>query len=130
LTESVKKHFGNSVLSLAEIPAYHDTGTALADDPYITQDQIHGLDFRIGEWKQKVERDPGVHGVFVGRNFAWASVVRYLPPHHDEIMEFRRTVEFLEGRSIPWWEWYVKRDITPREPGVRVGGWVIGQGRA
>jgi hypothetical protein len=80
LTESVKKHCGKSVLSLAEIPAYHDTGTALADEPYITQDQIHGADFHMGEWKQTVERDPGVHGVFVGRNFALASVVRYLPP--------------------------------------------------
>lgn len=127
-TEAVKNHFGSSVLSLAEIPAYHDTGDALADDPYITKEQIDHADFRMEEWKQKVARDPGVHGVFVGRTFAWASVVRYLPPQHDEIAEFRRTVEFLEGRSIPWWEWYLKRDITPREPGVAVGGWVIGRG--
>ena len=66
--------------------------------------------------------------MFVDRRFAWTSVVRYLPPGHDEITEFRQTVEFLEGRRIPWWEWWWKTDILPRDPRLGVSGWVMGRG--
>ena len=105
-TEAAKERFGKTIGSLAEIPAYEDTGTALRDDPYITDSAVTRPDFHLREWKDKVQRDPSVFGVFVGRTFAWTAVVRYLPPGHDEITEFRRTAEFLEGRPIPWWEWW------------------------
>jgi predicted RND superfamily exporter protein len=128
LTAAVKQTFGPSVLSLAEIPAYRDTGDALDDTPYITPQQLAAPNFRLREWQARAAQDPGVFGVFVGRDFAWASVVRYLPPGHDEIHEFRNTVEFLEGRHIPWWEWFWKTDITPQDAAVGVGGWVMGRG--
>lgn len=64
----------------------------------------------------------------MGRDFSWTAVIRYLPPDYDEISEFRKTVEFLEGRTIPWWEWFWKRDIVPHDPSVSVGGWIMGRG--
>lgn len=79
-------------------------------------------------WKKKVARDAGVYGLLVGRDFSWTAVIRYLPPDYDEISEFRKTVEFLEGRTIPWWEWFWKRDIVPHDPSVSVGGWIMGRG--
>lgn len=128
LTDAVIQTFGPSVLSLAKIPAYQDTGEALDDTPYITPERVTASHFRLHDWQAQAARDPSVFGVFVGRDFAWASVVRYLPPGHDEVQEFRHTVEFLEGRRIPWWEWFWKTDITPQDATLSVGGWVMGRG--
>jgi predicted RND superfamily exporter protein len=128
LTETLKESFGDRVLSLAEVPAYQDSGETLRDEPYITVEEIGGSGFNFQEWGEKVRRDPGVFGLLVGRDFSWAAVVRYLPPHYDEIEEFRKTVQFLEGRQIPWWEWFWKRDIVPQDPAVGVGGWTMGRG--
>ncbi len=127
-TEAAKAAFGEGILSLAEIPAYKDTGEALLDDPYIETERILQPLFHLDDWKQQVRRDPAVYGPMVGRDFSWTAVVRYLPPGYDEITEFRKTVEFLEGRTIPWWEWLWKRDITPEDHHVGVSGWVIGRG--
>ena len=96
-TDATKRTFGPNILSLAEIPAYRDTGEALEDTPYITQQTLAAPDLHLLEWRARTAQDPSVFGVFVGRDFAWASVVRYLPLGHDEIQEFRKTVEFLEG---------------------------------
>jgi hypothetical protein len=115
-------------LSLSEAPAYQDTGETLRDEPYITNDEIIHPDFNLQVWKEKITRDAGVYGLLVGRDFSWTAVVRYLPPNYDEITEFRKTVEFLEDRTIPWWEWFWKRDIVPRDPSVSVGGWIMGRG--
>jgi len=100
-TESAKTTFGESIVSLAEAPAYQDTGETLRDDPYITASEVAHPDFDLREWQKKVAADLGVYGLLVGRDFSWTAVIRYLPPGYDEITEFRRTVEFLEGRTIP-----------------------------
>ena len=128
LTEEVKATFGNRVISLSEIPDYHDTGEALLDDPYITPALFINDDFDLAAWKERIRQDPTVYGLLVSRNFDWAAVVRYLPPEYDETREFRRTVEFLEGHEIPWWEWLWKTDIFPQDPRIMVGGWSIGRG--
>lgn len=128
LTAVVKAAFGEGVLSLAEAPAYHDTGETLRDEPYITLSEITQSSFDLQEWQEKVARDIGVYGLLVGRDFSWTTVIRYFPPGYDEISEFRKTVEFLEGRTIPWWEWFWKRDIIPHDLSVGVGGWVMGRG--
>jgi len=127
-TEAAKEAFGDAVLSLSEVPAYSDTGEVLLYKPYITSEEMSRPDFNLKEWKEKIARDPGVFGLLVGRDFSWAAVIRYLPPDYDEIEEFRKTVEFLEGRKIPWWEWLWKRDIFPRDSSVGVGGWTMGRG--
>lgn len=127
-SQAVKERFGDRVLSLSEAPAYQDTGETLRDEPYITNNEIIHPNFDLQMWKEKVARDPGVYGLLVGRDFSWTTVIRYLPPGYDEITEFRRTVEFLEDRTIPWWEWFWKRDIVPHDPAVGVGGWIMGRG--
>ncbi|MGH7965613.1 MAG: hypothetical protein ACRERD_28000 [Candidatus Binatia bacterium] len=127
-TEKVKATFGNRVASPSEIPDYRDTGEQLLDDPHITPALFTDSRFELAAWKARVRRDPTVYGLLVGRNFDWAAIVRFLPPGYDEITEFRRTVEFLEGRKIPWWEWLWKTDISPQDPHVMVGSWCIGRG--
>lgn len=126
--QAAKATFGDTLLSLSEIPAYEDTGAALRDEPWVTESELAQADFTVRAWKDKVARDPSVFGLFVDRQFRWTAVFRYLPPGHDEITEFRRTTEFLEGRRIPWWEWLYKRDVQPQDPGMGVGGWVMGRG--
>jgi len=128
VTETAQGAFGDTVLSLSTVPAYRDTGETLVDEPYVTAEKISRPDFDLRRWKEQVAGDPGVFGLLVGRDFAWASVIRYLPPGYDEVKEFRKTVEFLEGREIPWWEWLWKTDISPRDPAVGVGGWTLGRG--
>jgi hypothetical protein len=124
-TDRLEAEFGPGVLSLATIPDYRDTGEELLNDPYVPV--VVGEDFDVSAWRQRVSADPGVFGTFVGRDFEWATVVRYLPPGYDDIVEFRRTAEFLEERTIPWWEWLYKTDIEAPE-NVGVGDWVVGRG--
>ena len=124
-TNQVKRAFGPAVLSLSEIADYRDTGEELLNAPYIPE--TLRPNFNINEWKRKVANDPTVSGIMVGRDFDWASVVRYLPPKYDDIEEFRATVEFLEDRAVPWWEWLYKSDIEAGE-GIGVGGGVITRG--
>lgn len=126
-TKAAQDTFGDSILSLSTVPHYQDTGESLLDEPYITGSE-HTSAFDFQEWKIAVAEDPGVFGLFVGRDFSWATVIRYLPPGYDEIREFRKTVEFLEGRAIPWWEWLWKKDIHPQDSSLGVGGWTIGRG--
>ncbi|MGH8010301.1 MAG: MMPL family transporter, partial [Candidatus Binatia bacterium] len=104
------------------------TGEALLDDPHITPALFTDDRFDFATWKERVKQDPTVYGILVGKQFDWAAVVRFLSPGYDEITEFRRTVEFLEGRAVPWWEWLWKTDIFPKEPQIMVGGWCIGRG--
>lgn len=127
-TAAVKNRFGGSVASLAEVPEYRDTGETLLDDPYITQQEITRPDFSFAQWAERVRQNPGIFGLLIARDFSWTAVIRYLPPTYDEIEEFRKTVEFLEGRSIPVWEWFVKRDIYPQDLTIGVGGWTMGRG--
>jgi len=128
LTERVERTFGEGVLSLAKVPAYQDTGDALRDEPYITREALASPTFEVAQWQEQVAHDGSIYGPLVGRDFSWTAVVRYLPPGADEIDEFRRTVAFLEDRAIPWWEWLFKRDITPTDEKIGIGGWVIGRG--
>lgn len=128
LTERVEATLGEGVLSLANIPAYQDTGESLRDEPYITREALASPSFNLAQWQAQVSRDGSVYGPLVGRDLSWTAVVRYLPPGVDEIREFRRTAAFLEDREIPAWEWLFKRDITPTDERIGVGGWVIGRG--
>jgi predicted RND superfamily exporter protein len=128
VTEAAEQTFGDTVMSLAIAPAYQDTGDTLLDEPYITLRELAKNGFALLEWQKKVAADPGVFGLLVGKDFSWSSVIRYLPPGYDEIAEFRKTVEFLEGRPIPWWEWLWKTDIYPQDPALGVGGWTMGRG--
>ena len=126
-TKVAQDTFGDTILSLSTVPHYRDTGESLLDEPYITGSEQTPV-FDLHEWKLSVADDPGVFGLLVGRDFSWATVIRYLPPGYDEIYEFRKTVEFLEGRKIPWWEWLWKKDIHPQDSSLGVGGWTIGRG--
>lgn len=128
LTRAAQAAFGETVLSLATAPAYQDTGETLLDEPYVTKTAVAPGNFHGEDWRRSVAADPGVFGLLVGRDFSWSAVVRYLPPGYDEIKEFRRTVEFIEERKIPWWEWWWKKDITPRESWLGVSGWTMGRG--
>src|SRR5262245_44659922 len=47
LTETAKKVFGDTVVSLATVPAYHDTGDALTDEPFVTARDLASPDFRM-----------------------------------------------------------------------------------
>lgn len=127
-TGKVKTSFDNRVASLAEIPNYRDTGERLLDDPHINPVLFTDGHFDLDIWKERVRHDPTVYGLLVGRNFDWAAVMRFLPPGYDEITEFRRTAEFLEGCKIPWWEWLWKTDVFPQDPQIMVGGWCLGRG--
>jgi hypothetical protein len=130
VTRAAQKTFGDTVLSLATTPEYRDTGEFLLDIPYVTDVTVTSFNSpsQIESWKRRVAADASVFGLLAGKDFSWASVVRYLPPGYDEIREFRRTVEFLEGREIPSWEWLWKKDIVPHEAGVAASGWTMGRG--
>jgi predicted RND superfamily exporter protein len=128
VTRDAQAVFGETIASLATVPAYRDTGDTLLDEPYVTKHAVASSHFQIDVWRRDVAHDASVFGLLVGRDFSWASVVRYLPPGYDEIREFRRTVEFVEGRAIPWWEWLWKKDIHPTDAGLGVSGWTMGRG--
>ncbi len=124
-TESVKLKLGPAVVSAATISNYHDTGEELQDEPYVPADIPD--DFDVEAWRSRVAADPAIYGIFVDRNFEWATVLRHLPLGYDDIVEFRLTAEFLESRKIPWWEWLYKTDIETDE-NVGVSDWVVGRG--
>jgi len=124
-TERVKATFGPSVTSLSTVADYRDTGDELRNDPYVPA--VVPADLDVAGWRTRVAADPSVYGILVGRDFEWATIFRYLPLGYDDIAEFRRTVEFLEGRQIPWWEWLYKHDIVTSDD-VGVAGWVMGRG--
>jgi predicted RND superfamily exporter protein len=116
-TERVKAEFGPALLSLSNVSDYQDTGDALLTARYIPEE--FGPEFNMREWKDRVVANSMVFGTMIGRDFQSAAVVRYLPAKHDPIGEYRRTVEFLEGRRIPWWEWLYKTDIVlPQNTGA------------
>jgi predicted RND superfamily exporter protein len=128
VTRAAQQAFGETVVSLATTPAYQDTGEALLDQPYVTQHLAKFSESQMQEWRRRLGQDSSVFGLLVGRDFSWTSIIRYLPPGYDEIQEFRRTVEFVEGRSIPWWEWLWKKDIQPTQAWLGVSGWTMGRG--
>lgn len=128
VTRAAQQAFGETVVSLATTPAYRDTGETLLDEPYVTKRNRTFSETQASEWRQRLAQDASVFGLLIGRDSSWASVVRYLPPGYDEIHEFRRTTEFVEGRSIPWWEWLWKKDIQPTEAWLGVSGWTMGRG--
>lgn len=116
-TKRAREALGTPVVSLSTYPNFTDRGDEIISPPYIP-DPVP-LDFDIDAWKKRVRRDPAVYGTLVGRDFAWATVVLFVAAGRDEISTFRRVVEFIEGRKIPWWEWLYKTDIrTPNNLGV------------
>ncbi|TAN42314.1 MAG: hypothetical protein EPN22_12840 [Nitrospirae bacterium] len=133
-TDEVKAAFPEyGVLSLSIVPNYRDTGKEIDNRPYINNDVLALMSSSpsyTNEWKEQVKRDSGVYGVLVGRDFDYAAVSVLLPSGYDEVGVFRRTVEFLEGRKIPAWQWYLKTNIQPAEKfkGVMPAGWVVARG--
>ncbi|MAG44773.1 hypothetical protein CL633_02685 [bacterium] len=120
--EKLEQEFRDRVLSLAQIPNYKDTGEELLDKPYLNA----GID-DIAEWKRRVKKSK-YYGVFAGQDFRDLKFTIFLESGYDEIQEFRRIVEFLEERKIPWHEWWYKKDIYPVNPNIGVAGWVVGRG--
>ncbi len=135
-TDALKERFPEcGVMSLSTLPRYRDTGRELANAPYITEDAIRaigsdGTGRALDEWKTSVEKDYAIYGPFVGKKFNYAQVIMLLPPDYDEIGTFRKVAEFLENRTIPAWEWFMKTDIVPAErfKGVLLAGWVAARG--
>lgn len=121
-SQKLENEFGDRILSLAQIPNYKDTGTELLDEPYLKTDIRD-----ISTWKKQVKNSP-YYGVFAGQDFYDLKFTLFLEPGYDEIQEFRRIVEFLEERKIPWYEWWYKKDIYSSNPNIGVGGWVMGRG--
>ncbi len=134
LTRELRQAFpGYGVLSLSVVPRYRDTGEELLNEPYIHDrviDAVASDAAGMEEWRREVSRDPSVYGVLIGRSFDYATVSVLLPRGYDEIATFRRIAEFLERRSIPWFEWFFKTDITPAPPyrDVTVAGWATARG--
>jgi predicted RND superfamily exporter protein len=134
LTRELKQAFpGCGVLSLSVVPRYRDTGEELLSEPYIHDGVIDAVasDAAGTEvWRREVSRDPSVYGVLIGRSFDYATVNVLLPRGYDEIATFRRIAGFLERRSIPWFEWFFKTDITPAPSyrDITVAGWATARG--
>jgi len=134
-TDDLKEKFPEfGILSLSIAANYHDTGTELLHEPYISGTTLETLRSNPAaateQWKAEIARDPAVYGLLIGKKFDHAIVTMLLPEGYDEIGVFRRTTEFLEQRSIPLWEWYLKNDIKPAGAYSRVlpAGWVVGRG--
>jgi predicted RND superfamily exporter protein len=136
LTDALKERFPEcGVMSLSTVPRYRDSGRELENAPYITGETIRSMGSDdagkvLEEWKDAVKKDPAIYGPFVGRQFDHAQVVMLLPPDYDEIGVFRKVAEFLEDRTIPACEWFVKDDIVPagKFKGVLLAGWVAARG--
>jgi predicted RND superfamily exporter protein len=127
LTEQAKEVFGNRILSLSEVPDYHDTGIELLDLPYIHPAIFKDPNFDLEEWKREVKNDSGVYGILVGRDFDWAAVVIYMRPGYDEMETAWQIVELLERRKIGWLERFYKSEIHPLDPNLGVSGWLMGR---
>lgn len=131
LSDRVKEAFPEyGVLSLSIAARYRDNGTELLNRPYLYDDLINDPGFDLAAWQRDLKRDTGVYGVLIGRNFDYGVVTLLLPVGYDEIGVFRRVGEFLEQRSIPLWEWFIKTDIHPAAEfaGVMPAGWVVARG--
>ena len=132
-TADVERAFpesGFGVISLATAANYRDTGEELLDDPYITDELLADLHWDRDTWFKQIQRDSGVYGLLIGRNFDYAQVILFLPRGFDEMAVFYRVSEFLEQRRLAPWERYLKTDIYPRGVYERVlpAGWVAGRG--
>ncbi|MEA2627502.1 MAG: uncharacterized protein QOD06_3547 [Candidatus Binatota bacterium] len=125
VTREAKRVFGNGVVSLATLPDYRDDGTTLVADAYLTEEGLAHLD--LAELRRRVAADPSVHGIFVAKDWSWASIAVFLPPGYDETREAWRFVEFLEGKKLSTLERFLKDDIHPRDPRLGVVGWVMGR---
>lgn len=119
--------FGRRILSLAEAPNYKDTGEALLDVPYVGTEVLDDKVFDVKKWREDVRSDPAVYGILVGRRFDWASLLIYLPPGYDEMVEAWRIVEFIEGRRIGKLERLFKKDIHRKDGMIGVAGWIMGR---
>lgn len=122
LSERVGRALDGAVLSLAVAPDYRDVDGVVASTPHIPR--VLPPDFDVAAWKARVERDPAVHGILVGRHFEWAAVVLFVPAARDEVATFHAIAEFVEQRAIPWWEWLYKTDIAC-PPGLSVGSHLV-----
>lgn len=115
-----------TVLSLATVPNYVDTGERLLDDPYIF-DHVFTQNFNIKAWKEDVLSDGSVANLLIDESMRWTLVGKLPPADHNEIKSGWETVEYLENRSIPWWERVFKNDIYSAREHVTAGGWIMGR---
>lgn len=120
------------VLALENAVRYQDSGTELSATPLLDEDLLETIKAdprKISEWVAIIKEEQ-VYGLLVGRSFDYAQVLLLLPEGYDEIAVFRRVTEFLEGRTISGWEWYLKTDIHPTAEFSRVlpAGWVVARG--
>ena len=128
LTREAKRTFGKNVMSLATIPDYRDDGTTLVTDAYLTDDRLASFDERSADdLRRRVAADPTVAGIFVAKDWSWASIAILLPPGYDEIAEAWRIVEFVEGRPLSPLERFFRADVHPRDPRLAVAGWTMGR---
>ena len=135
-TDALRERFPEcGIMGLSTLPRYRDTGRELANSPYVTGETIRAMGTDdtgkvLDEWMAAVKKDPAVYGPFIGKQFNYAQVVMLLPAGYDEIGTFRRVAEFLEDRTIPSWEWFMKNDIVPagKSRGVLLAGWVAARG--
>ena len=125
VTREAKRAFGKGVMSLATIPDYRDDGATLRADPYLTEESLAALD--VEALRRRVESDATVAGVFVAKDWSWASVAIFLPRGYDEVAVAWQIAEFLEGREISGWERFFRGDVEPRDPRLSVVGWVMGR---
>ena len=126
LSKNAQQQLSGGVLSLAALPNYVDTGEELLDVPYVTDQSAAAVTHN--SWKKRVASDSAAYGILVDRHWQWASITRFLPEGYQETDEAWKTIEFLEGRTIPWWErLFFKTDIQPLNPAIGVSGWVMGR---
>lgn len=84
--------------------------------------------FDIEKWKSEISKQKNLVKFFVDENFQYVNFIIYPYKNYDEINVFRNVVEVLEERKVKEWEWFIKKDIQPKDENVLVAGWIIGRG--
>ncbi len=117
--------------SLANVSNYRDINNTLYSDKYTDTISIvfrRNNRFNFDIWKNQVKSDPGVLGILINQDFTHAAFILYLEKGYDEIEVFREVVQFSEKREISELEWFIKSEITPKNPNLLISGWVVGRG--
>ena len=110
---------------MASLPNYRDDGIILDTSAYVTSTMLEDPAFNAADMRSMLAIDAGVWNMFVGDR--WAIIGIVLLPDYNEITSAWEIIEFVEGRTIPWWERIGKADIYPDDPRIAVSGWVLGR---
>ncbi|MCK4635695.1 MAG: hypothetical protein KAT32_02430 [Candidatus Moranbacteria bacterium] len=92
----------------------------------LLQDQDYYFD--IEKWKSEIAKQKSLAKFFVDEDFQHVNFIVYPNQGYDEIEVFRNTVETLEERDVAEWEWFIKKDIEPKNENILVAGWIQGRG--